>query len=311
MNDLAHLNSHTASDGIENILRIKDLDREDILNLLDHAQHFADGSVANAHTRLDGKIIMALFVENSTRTRLSFEMATKRLGGEFILMTAEGSSLKKGESAEDTLETLNAMRPDALVIRHADPEFADLTTTIMDVPVLNGGNGTDEHPTQALLDALTVRQHFGDIKGMNVVICGDIKHSRVARSNVHLLTKLGAQVTTVAPESLQANIEGAIQSDDLNAALKTADAVMMLRIQKERFDKTEALDIDSYIKGYQLNADRLKLARPHCAVLHPGPMNRDIEITGEVADLQGRSLITRQVENGVYMRMACLDRLVS
>ena len=287
-----------------------------------HIQHYIEKGLAFSHLAtarhnfpdvLKGKVIVALFAENSTRTRISFEMATKRLGGEFILMTAQGSSIKKGEEDRDTLQTLQAMAPDGFIVRHSQGGFATEATQYMSCPVLNAGDGVGEHPTQALLDAMTLHQHFGKIKGLKVLICGDIKHSRVAHSNIHLLTKLGAEVTCVAPTFLQDDIINSTNitvTSDFDAALKNSDAVMMLRIQRERLQADENIDDDAYIQHYCLTADRLAIAPDHCMVLHPGPMNRGVEITSDVADDATRSLILKQVENGVYMRMACLDILL-
>ena len=298
---------------ISNVVSINDLSPTDINFILNRAFEFSDALKQNKPLpkTLENKCIIALFAENSTRTRISFEAAVKRLGGEFILMTADGSSIKKGEDDIDTLQTLNAMCPDALIVRHRQIGFPDLAIKNVDCPVLNAGDGTNEHPTQALLDAMTLKQHYGDLKGMRITICGDIKHSRVAHSNVKLLSKLGAFVTVVAPDAMSENLDGADISHDFNDTLKNSDAVMMLRIQRERFSNDETLDLDSYIENYQLNRARLDIAPKHCMVLHPGPMNRDIEISSDIANDADRTLITTQVENGVYVRMACLDILLN
>lgn len=281
--------------------------------LLDKAQFYADlvKSKSKLPQILDQKVILGLFIENSTRTRLSFEFAAKRLGGDFILMTADGSSLKKGESDFDTCTTLNAYAPDALITRHPTNGFADFAADIMSCPVLNAGDGTAEHPTQALLDALTLRQHFGGIDGLTVTICGDTLHSRVAHSNALLLTMLGAKVRFISPKSLLETGYNVAQSQDFEDALADSDAVMMLRVQKERLSENLEIDFEDYIENYQLTARRLALCPKHCMLLHPGPMNRGIEITDKVAAIADRSLITRQAENGVYTRMACLDLLLT
>ncbi len=287
-----------------NIISIQNLDQDKIQRLLMRAQDFAD--MAEYPPILKGKCILALFAENSTRTRLSFEMAVKRLGGQFLLMTADGSSLKKGESDLDNILTLNALRPDALIVRHGQNGFAEMASQHMNCPILNAGDGTNEHPTQALLDALTLTQQFGDLSEKNIVICGDTKHSRVAHSNAYLLTKLGAQVTFVGPNDLMDQTCDVYRSDDFDQAIKNADAVMMLRMQKERFDQNLNINFDDYISKYQLNDARLSQLQDRCVIMHPGPMNRGVEITDAAAD-HDRSLILRQVENGVYARMACLE----
>lgn len=294
----------------QNITGISSLDLPVIEDILDKAQSYADSFKNNAPLPqiLKGKIILGLFLENSTRTRLSFEIAVKRLGGEFVLMTADGSSLKKGESDFDTCVTLNAYAPDALVIRHTDDGFANFAARHMSCPVLNAGDGIAEHPTQALLDALTIRQHFGEINGLTVTICGDTRHSRVAHSNARLLTLLGATVRFVGPDDLlDTECQNVETNNDFDAALADSDVVMMLRIQRERLPNTLKIDFKKYINLYSLNRARLDQCPAHCMVMHPGPMNRGVEISDEVADLADRTLITRQVENGVFTRMACLD----
>jgi|AntRauTorcE11897_2_1112592.scaffolds.fasta_scaffold01703_5 aspartate carbamoyltransferase catalytic subunit len=294
----------------KNIIGISRLSLPFIEQILDKAQFYADAfnGTTPLPQALKGKIILGLFLENSTRTRLSFEIAVKRLGGEFVLMTADGSSLKKGESDFDTCVTLNAYSPDALVVRHSDDGFASFAAKHMSCPVLNAGDGIAEHPTQALLDALTIRQHFGDIKGLNVTICGDTRHSRVAHSNARLLTLLGAKVRFVGPDDLLDNgCDGVETTNNFDAALSDSDVVMMLRIQRERLPNTLKIDFKKYINLYSLTRDRLDRCQPHCMVMHPGPMNRGVEISDDVADLTDRTLITRQVENGVFARMACLD----
>ena len=296
---------------LQNLTTIANLAPEAIDRLLNHALSFAAiGKHKSPYPQtLKGRAIIAFFAENSTRTRLSFEMAVKRLGGDFLLLTAEGSALKKGESDLDTLKTLNALHPDALIVRHAQNHFSERATQHMNCPVLNAGDGTNEHPTQALLDALTLREHFGNLTGLRVTICGDIKHSRVARSNVMLLNKLGADVTCVAPKHMSSDIQGATHSTDFEASIQEADVIMMLRIQRERLNQD--INTEDYITDYQLNTTRLALAPPHCMVMHPGPMNRTVEVSNAVADNENRSLIARQVENGVYTRMACLDILLN
>lgn len=283
---------------------IADLDRSTALAILESAQNFAE--MSDYPPILKGKCIMALFAENSTRTRLSFEMAVKRLGGEFLLMTSDGSSLKKGESDLDNILTLNALRPDALIVRHSQNGFAKAAAQNMDCPVLNAGDGVNEHPTQALLDALTLRQHWDDFTGRHIVICGDTKHSRVAHSNAALLKMLGTSVTFCAPDDLMDRTCNIARTDDFDTALKNADAVMMLRMQRERFDDRLSIDFNDYCVRYQLNEARLKYLKPDAVIMHPGPMNRGVEITDAAADHPQAKILT-QVENGLYTRMACLE----
>ncbi len=267
--------------------------------------------------RLSGLTIINAFFENSTRTLLSFEIAGKRLGADVVNMHAAQSSVKKGETLIDTAMTLNAMRADAIVIRHASSGAVRLIADKVDCPVLNAGDGQHEHPTQGLLDALTIRHATGlgpgaMFNGLTVTICGDILHSRVARSNIHCLTTLGAEVRVCAPPALMP--EGIEQMKvtpfhDFDAALAGADVVMMLRLQQERMEGQFIPSPREYRHLYGLTPDRLARAKPGALVMHPGPMNRGVEIDSNVADLPDRSLITRQVEMGVAVRMACLDVL--
>ncbi len=281
------------------------LARQDISSIFDLAESYIG---AKTSAQLKGLALINLFLENSTRTRISFEMAAKRLGADVINMSAEGSSIKKGESFIDTLKTLNAMRPDIFVIRHSEEGSAAKAAEIMDCPVINAGDGIREHPTQALLDALTLRRHFGRLDGLNVTICGDILHSRVAHSNGILLKKMGANVRWVGPqELLPAGLDNATTS--LTEGLRGADAVMALRIQKERLQKLLSFTEEDYFKNYGLTAEKLKSAKENAVVLHPGPINRGIEIDAALADDPKRSLINTQVEMGVAVRMACLDLL--
>jgi aspartate carbamoyltransferase catalytic subunit len=262
--------------------------------------------------RLAGLTIINAFFENSTRTLLSFEIAGKRLGADVVNMHAAQSSVKKGETLIDTAMTLNAMRADAIVIRHASSGAVRLIADKVDCPVLNAGDGQHEHPTQALLDALTIRRAKGALNRLTVTICGDILHSRVARSNILCLTSLGAEVRVCAPPAL---MPAAIEEmkvapfHDFNAALDGADVVMMLRLQQERMQGQFIPSPREYRHLYGLTLDRLALAKPDALIMHPGPMNRGIEIDSNVADLPRRSAITQQVEMGVAIRMASLDVL--
>ncbi len=262
--------------------------------------------------RLAGLTVINAFFENSTRTLLSFEIAGKRLGADVVNMHVAQSSVKKGETLIDTALTLNSMRADAIVIRHASSGAVQLISNKVDCPVINAGDGSHEHPTQALLDALTIRRRKGRLDGLTVVICGDILHSRVARSNILLLTIMGALVRVVAPATLMPdNIEalGGQPYHDFDAALQGADVVMMLRLQMERMEGDFIASPREYKHLYGLNEKRLMLAKENAIIMHPGPMNRGIEIESSVADNLERSTITEQVEMGVAVRMACLDIL--
>jgi len=259
--------------------------------------------------RLDGLTILNAFFENSTRTLLSFEIAAKRLGAQVVTMQVEMSSIKKGETLEDTARTLNAMRPDALVIRHGTSGAPRAIAGIMDCPVINAGDGTGEHPTQALLDAATLKHRFGRIEGLKVAICGDLAHSRVARSNGKLLRRLGAEVRLAGPPSLiPPEFQGSGAIDD---AVEGADVVMMLRIQRERLEEDLNDAPGEYLARYGLTAERMTRAAANAVVMHPGPINRGVEIDGALADDPERSLITLQVEMGVAVRMACLELLTA
>jgi aspartate carbamoyltransferase catalytic subunit len=239
---------------------------------------------------------------------MSFAQAAARLGAQAITLSVEHSSVKKGETLADTARTLGAMAPDALVLRHRQNGAAEEVAGLVDCPVVNAGDGTNEHPTQALLDALTLVQHFGSLHGRTVAICGDIKHSRVAHSNAQLLPRLGAIVRFAGPPALVPLEAGSLSIDE---AISGADAVMMLRVQRERLDDDLGDAPGEYLRQFGLTAERLALAAEGAVVLHPGPMNRGVEIADEVADLPGRSLILRQVANGVAMRMAVLEMLVA
>ena len=292
------------------LLSIDCLSDADIVAILDEGMRwFAFNRQPRRHSdALDGLTVVNAFFENSTRTLLSFEIAANRLGAQVVTMQVEHSSIKKGETLEDTARTLNAMRPDALVIRHGTKSAPGSIASIMDCPVINAGDGTGEHPTQALLDAATLRQHFGRIAGLKVAICGDLIHSRVARSNAKLLGRLGAELRFAGPPSL---IPPDMAATDLDAAVDGADAVMMLRVQRERLDEELGDAPGEYLDRYGLTAERFARAAPHAMIMHPGPINRGVEIDGALADDPARSLIIRQVEMGVAVRMACLDRLTA
>jgi len=238
---------------------------------------------------------------------MSFATATHRLGASAVSLSVEHSSVKKGETLEDTARTLSAMRPDSLVIRHRENGAPTIVAEIMDCPVINAGDGTNEHPTQALLDAATIRQHFGRLDGLKVAICGDIRHSRVARSNAKLLPRLGAEVRLAGPPEFMPDEVPALSIDE---AIGGADAVMMLRIQRERLDDDLEYAPGEYLNKFGLTRERLAQAAAKAVVMHPGPMNRGVEIDSQVADDKERSLITLQVEMGVAVRMACLELLI-
>ena len=286
----------------------------EIMFLLDEAEAWIDANRAHAKPdkRLDGLTQINAFFENSTRTLLSFEIAGKRLGADVVNMHAAQSSVKKGETLIDTAMTLNAMRADVIVIRHMASGAVGLIADKVACPVLNAGDGRHEHPTQALLDALTIRRRRGSIAGQRVVICGDLLHSRVARSNILALTALMAEVRVCAPSTLMPPaIEGfgVTPFTDFDAALEGADVVMMLRLQNERMAGAFVPSSREFHLRYGLTLERLERAAPDALVMHPGPMNRGVEISSAVADHPTRSAITEQVEHGVAVRMACLDVL--
>jgi len=290
------------------LLSIDSLSDDQIATILDRAGlFFAANRARQSSNALAGKIVFQLFYENSTRTAMSFATATHRLGASAVSLSVEHSSVKKGETLEDTARTLSAMRPDSLVIRHRENGAPTIVAEIMDCPVINAGDGTNEHPTQALLDAATIRQHFGRLDGLKVAICGDIRHSRVARSNAKLLPRLGAEVRLAGPPEFMPDDVPALSIDE---AIGGADAVMMLRIQRERLDDDLEYAPGEYLNKFGLTRERLAQAAAKAVVMHPGPMNRGVEIDSQVADDKERSLITLQVEMGVAVRMACLELLI-
>ncbi len=297
------------------LLGIEDLDRSEIEAILERAKAFqpAQNQPFVKTDKLRGKMIVNLFFEASTRTRTSFEIAAKRLGADAISITAAGSSLSKGESLVDTLNTLGAMRPDAIVIRHAASGAPHFLARHLPIPIINAGDGTHEHPTQALLDARTILDHRPTLEGLRVAIIGDIVHSRVARSNIFLLSKFGAEIVLCGPASLVppelARIAPGVSiTYDMREAIRDADVIMMLRVQLERQHEA-AFPAGEYFQFYGLRLEHLELARPDAIVMHPGPINRGREISSEVADSQ-RSVILNQVENGVAVRMAVLERIL-
>jgi aspartate carbamoyltransferase catalytic subunit len=294
----------------QHLLAITDLSHLDIAALLDLAQHYAENGVATGDP-LDGRTQVNLFFENSTRTQSSFELAGKRLGADVMSMAIATSSVAKGETLIDTAITINAMRPDFLVVRHQSSGAVELLSQQVSCAVINAGDGQHEHPTQALLDALTIRRHFGKLEGLTVAICGDVLHSRVARSNIHCLSRMGAHVRVVAPSTLLpsgiANF-GVEVFRKMDEGLRGADVVMMLRLQQERMSGAFVPSLREYYQFYGLTESKLAEAEPHALVMHPGPMNRGVEIDSSVAD-GAQSVIREQVEMGVAVRMAVLDAL--
>jgi aspartate carbamoyltransferase catalytic subunit len=296
------------------LLGIETLSIGEITALLDLADEYVGLSRAaeKKSAILKGRTLINLFFEASTRTQSSFELAGKRLGADVLNMSVRSSSVSKGETLVDTATTLNAMRPDILVVRHQDSGAAELLSRKLDCCVVNAGDGSHEHPTQALLDALTIRRRRGNFEGLVVAICGDILHSRVARSNILLLSKMGARVRLAAPRTLlPAAVErlGVEIYTDMRDALAGADIVMMLRLQLERMAGAFVPSTREYFRFYGLDRDKLRHAKPNVLVMHPGPMNRGVEIDSTVADDIEVSVIQEQVEMGVATRMAVLDAL--
>jgi aspartate carbamoyltransferase catalytic subunit len=300
---------------ITHLLSAADLDAATATLVLDTARQMESATAGREVKKLPtlrGRTVVNLFYEDSTRTRISFEAAAKRLSADVINFSAKGSSVSKGESLKDTALTLQAMGADAVVVRHSASGAPHRLATWVDGSVVNAGDGTHEHPTQALLDAYTMRSRLGHLEGLNVAIVGDVLHSRVARSNVLLLNTLGADVTLVAPPTLlPVGVDSwpVTTSYDLDAVLPTADVVMMLRVQHERMDDSYFPSAREYSRRYGLDAARAARLPEHAIVMHPGPMNRGMEITPDVADSK-RSTITEQVANGVSVRMAVLYLLL-
>ncbi len=298
----------------DHLLAIEGMYPPAIERILDLAESYVllNRSGKTARDRLRGRTLINLFYEDSTRTRTSFALAGKRLGADVINMGVATSSVNKGETLIDTAATLNAMQCDLLVVRHGESGAAALLARKVDAAVINAGDGTHEHPTQALLDALTIRRRVGRLDSLTVAICGDILHSRVARSNIHLFTAMGSQVRVVGPPTLippQAERLGVTVFHDMAAGLQGVDIVMMLRLQRERMEGGLVPSGREYFRFYGLDAAKLAHAAPHALVLHPGPMNRGVEIDSAVADDVQRSVIKEQVEMGVAVRMAVLDLL--
>ena len=298
------------------LLGIEGLTPPDLNYLLDLSDHFAmhlDNENTEKLDYLKNKICINLFFENSTRTRTSFELAGKKLGADMLNISVASSAIKKGETLIDTAMTLNAMQPDVLVVRHQDAGAVKLLSEKVNCGVINAGDGPHEHPTQALLDALTIKKRKGKISGLKVAICGDIMHSRVARSNIHLLNTLGAEVRVIGPATLiPKNIEslGVRVFYEMKNGLNNVDIIIMLRLQLERMSGSFVPSIREYFRFYGLDREKLNYADENALILHPGPMNRGVEIDSELADDLDRSAIFEQVQMGVAVRMACLKTIV-
>ena len=296
------------------LLGTENLSREEIQWLLERGRHHQpmQSQAVKKSDTLRGKTIVNLFFEPSTRTRTSFEIAAKRLGADTVSISEQGSSLSKGESLVDTLNTLAAMRPDVIVMRHSASGAPHFLSRFLKTPIVNAGDGQHEHPTQALLDAVTILDYRPSLEGLRIAIIGDIAHSRVARSNVHLLAKFGARLVlcgpaTMLPRSLVSLAPGITLTNSIEEAVTDADVIMMLRVQLER-QNVPTFPKNEYFQFYGLELDHLRLARPDAIVMHPGPINRGRELSSEVADFP-RSVILHQVENGVAVRMAVLERV--
>ncbi len=299
------------------ILGIEGLYPDSIKYLLDLSNKFADHLIKKKNEKLNllkNKICINLFFENSTRTRTSFELAGKKLSADMLNISVGSSSIKKGETLIDTAMTLNAMQPDVIVVRHQDAGAVKLLSEKVNCGVINAGDGPHEHPTQALLDALTIYRRKHKISGLKVAICGDIMHSRVARSNIHLLNTLGAEVRVVGPATLipsKVDTLGVRVFYNLEEGLKDVDIIIMLRLQLERMSGSFVPSIREYFKFYGLDKNKLEFAKPDALVLHPGPMNRGVEIDSALADDLDRSAIYDQVLMGVAVRMACLMAIIA
>jgi aspartate carbamoyltransferase catalytic subunit len=298
------------------LLGIEGLAREEIQAILDRARDFQPKPDQGFRklSLLRGRMVVNLFFEASTRTRTSFEIAAKCLGADSVSITAQASSVSKGESLVDTLNTLAAMRPDAIIMRHAASGAPHFLQRHLETPIINAGDGTHEHPTQALLDARTILDRGTSLEGLRVAIIGDIAHSRVARSNAYLLSKYGAEIVLCGPASLlppelKQIAPGVTLTTRMKEAIRDADVIMMLRVQLERQHEA-AFPASEYFQFYGLRLEHLRLAKPDVIVMHPGPINRGREISSEVADSQ-RSVILNQVENGIAVRMAVLERVLS
>ena len=299
----------------KHLLGIKYLSVEDINKILELGIFFKlkNKEKNKNYPILTGRTVINLFFEPSTRTLISFEIAAKRLGADVVNMNIQGSSLRKGETLFDTAQTIGAMNPDLVIIRHSEDNSAEKISNLLNCPVINAGEGINEHPTQALLDAFTILSHKKTLKDLTVSICGDLEHSRVARSNYYLLNKMGSTVRFVFPKYFEPSDLHKYKVEtfnDLDKGINNSDIVMMLRIQNERILETELPSTEDYFIKYGLSSERLKIAKKDVLVMHPGPINRDVEIESSLADDVNKSVINEQVENGVAIRMACLAILL-
>ena len=297
------------------LVETADLNTKEIEFILDEAKKFINFNKKRVKKSnlLEGRTVFNLFFEDSTRTRTSFEVAAKRLGADLINVAVKDSSINKGETLLDTMTTINSMSPDVLIVRHPEEGISKRISNNVDACVINAGDGSHEHPTQALLDALTIMNRFNNFSKLQIAICGDILHSRVARSNIIILSKLGAKVNVIGPKQwLPKNINKLPVEvyTDMKKGLKNCDIVMMLRIQKERIVRKIMPNQKTYFNKYGLDYNKLKYAKKNAFVMHPGPMNRGVEIDSKLADDITRSLIQEQVAMGVAIRMACLDILI-
>jgi aspartate carbamoyltransferase catalytic subunit len=297
------------------LVETADLNKKEIEFILDEAKKFINFNKKRVKKSnlLEGRTVFNLFFEDSTRTRTSFEVAAKRLGADLINVAVKDSSINKGETLLDTMTTINSMNPDVLIVRHPEEGISKRISNNVDACVINAGDGSHEHPTQALLDALTIKNRFNNFSKLQIAICGDILHSRVARSNIIILSKLGAKVNVIGPKQwLPKNINKLPVEvyTDMKKGLKNCDIVMMLRIQKERIVGKIMPNQKTYFNKYGLDYNKLKYAKKNAFVMHPGPMNRGVEIDSKLADDITRSLIQEQVAMGVAIRMACLDILI-
>jgi len=298
----------------KHLLGIEGLSKNEAMAILDLAKQYIQKNreADKKHAILKGRTLINLFFENSTRTRTSFELAGKRLGMDVINMSVSNSSTKKGETLIDTAMTLNAMHPDVIAVRHPESGAVHLLAKKVNCSVINGGDGCHEHPTQALLDALAILQHRGKIEGLTVAICGDILHSRVARSNIKLLNLLGAKVRIIAPRTLMPAAPESFGVEifhDMRKGLVGVDIIMMLRLQMERMESNFIPSVREYFHYFGLDKEKLSFAKPDALVMHPGPINRGVEIDTELADDIDRSIILDQVEMGVAVRQAVLEML--
>ena len=298
------------------LIESKGLSKKDIECFLNESEKYIKFNkiILKKSNLLKGRTIFNLFFEDSTRTRTSFEVAAKRLGADLINVAVKDSSINKGETLLDTMTTINSMRPDVLIVRHPEEGISKKISKIVNACVINAGDGSHEHPTQALLDALTIKRKFNSFKNLKIAICGDILHSRVARSNIEILSTLGASINVIGPQTLipkDVKKLGVSIFYDMKKGLKNCDIVMMLRIQKERIVGTHTPNEKEYFKKYGLDYKKLAFAKNKAFVMHPGPMNRGVEIDTNLADDITRSLIQEQVTMGVAIRMACLEILIN